>query len=168
MRKRLMAVVGLMMASAVLATPAVAQQYPPEADLVTVTDTSLVSGQTFTVSARTFLEGAPVSFVFTSDPVALGSVTADASGVATLTARVPSSASPGQHTITASGNSATGPLVVSVTVTVSGAAADTPAETLALTGASDGTLMAARVAVVVLALGGVFLLVARRRRHANT
>ena len=172
MRMRLLAVAGFVMASALAATPAVAQQYPPAENLLTLSDTTLVGGQPVTITAGSFLEGATVSFSFASDPVTLGSATANADGRATLTASIPGNASPGQHTITASGDSVDGPLLVSSTVTVSGGAADTPATTSAAelppTGVGDATSMAAIVAVIALALGGALLFIVRRRSYADT
>jgi hypothetical protein len=172
MRRRLLTVAGLVMASALSATPAVAQQYPPEPNLVMLSDTNVVSGQSVTITAGSFLEGATVSFTFESDPVALGTATAESDGVATLTALIPTNASPGQHTITASGDSVNGPLVVSATLTVSADGTEAPAAANAAelppTGVGDATTIAAVGAVIVLTLGAVLVLVARRRRYADT
>ena len=172
MKRRLLAVAGFVIASTLVAAPAVAQQYPPAENYLTLSDTTLVSGQPLTIAAGTFLDGTTVSFTFNSAPVTLGAATANADGRATLSAPIPANATPGQHTITASGESVNGPLEVSAAVTISGGAADAPATTNAAelppTGVGAVTLTAGVVAVIALALGGVLMLVARRRRYANT
>src|SRR5512138_2371710 len=82
-----------------LATPAHGQQYPPGQFGVFVSDTTVVPGQTITISAGIFASGSTVTFTFFSQPVTLGTATADADGVATIEATIPSDATPGTHTI---------------------------------------------------------------------
>jgi|SoiMethySBSTD1v2_1073268.scaffolds.fasta_scaffold118758_2 LPXTG-motif cell wall-anchored protein len=161
--------VGLTAAAAV-ATPAGAQQYPPAGNLCTVSDTTVSPGQSITLTCGTYLGGATVTFTFFSAPVDLGSATADGSGVVTAELTIPQAAA-GAHTITATGQSASGPLTNSVSLTVSasgssgaGAGAGTSGTGgLPRTG-DDSSVPLARAAIVLVAAGGALVFLARRRR----
>jgi LPXTG-motif cell wall-anchored protein len=166
MIRRSLVVVGLFVALVVIAAPAGAQQYPPAANFLAVSDTTVVPGQTITITTGTYLSGSTVTFTFFSDPTTLGSAVANAVGVASAQATVPADAPLGTHTIQASGESADGPLVQTVSVTVVPAAQAGAAVTGALprTG-SNGTIPLTRVAAVLVAGGGALVFAARRRRH---
>src|SRR5947208_398278 len=102
MRKALTAL-SLAAALAVLAGPGVAQaqSYPPSGESLTVSDSVVVPGESITISGGGADPGATVTFVFHSDPITLGSTTANSSGHFSATFAVPSGASAGTHTITA-------------------------------------------------------------------
>ena len=113
-----------------------------------------------------------MTFTFFSAPVVLGTAVADADGQVSLTAEVPSYASLGAHTITASGAAAVGgTLTQTIHLTVVGAgSADagtrvpgTVSGTLPTTG-SNNSMPLARAGALLLAVGGVAVLVTRRRR----
>lgn len=174
MIKRALIVAVSVVALFALAAPAWGQQYPPGSFFVTVSDTTVVPGQTITITAGTFGSGTTVSVAFFSQPVNLGSATAGANGTASLSATIPADATTGAHTITATGTGADGaPVSVSTTVTVveegaagagaagaGGAAGDLPR-----TG-DDSSLPLARIAAALVAVGGGLLFVTRRRRAA--
>ncbi|CAN5528248.1 hypothetical protein BH20ACT2_BH20ACT2_15350 [soil metagenome] len=158
---------------ALMVAPAVAQTYPPPAEGITISNTTVVPGQSVTVTATGYAPGTAVGFVFLSDPVDLGSVTADANGVARLTFNVPADADPGEHTVTASGLGADGsPLVQSVNLTVvgpDGAAGGqgTGRRPLPRTG-TDASIGLGQLGAGLLAAGGIAVLAARKRRVHTT
>ena len=169
----------LVAASLVLltASAAAAQQYPPAVNSLTLSPGSAAPGSQVTATAQSFEPGSTVSFELNG---VLGTATADASGVATLTFTVPDLA-PGEYTVTATGTGADGePLTVESTLTVlaPGAAGDGGAVTggeadgaadggLADTGQS-GTGSLTRLGAALLAFGGIAVLTARKRRAAAT
>lgn len=169
MLKRLLLVAGLTLGLIAAGAPAEAQQYPPAVTGCTVTDTTVTPGQSITITCSGYLGGVTVTFTFFSQPVDLGSATADASGVESFSATIPSNAAVGAHTITATGASASGTLTNSVAVTVVGAGAGaagagaTGAGDLPRTG-DDTSIPLARVAALLVAAGGIALFFARRRK----
>jgi LPXTG-motif cell wall-anchored protein len=153
-----------------LAAPAQGQQYPPDTVFITVSDTTVVPGQPIDISAGLFVPGSPASFTFFSQPVNLGTATADADGVATLSVTIPSDATPGTHTITASGTGIDGePLSVSTTVTVlaDGAAGADDGATGGLPRTGSDPMPIARIAAALVAVGGGLLFITRRRRISS-
>jgi LPXTG-motif cell wall-anchored protein len=139
-----------------------AQDYPPATNSLVASDSTVAPGQQVTFTARTFQPGSTVTFTLFSDPVRLGTATAASNGVATLTAAIPATTAAGSHRVDATGTGATGsPLTVSTALVVS----SNGAAPLPTTGSSN-TLPLATAGVVALALGGLILLVARRRRGA--
>jgi len=195
-KRTLVAIAAVGLVAAFAAAPAGAQEYPPDQDFITVDDTVVVVGQSITVTSGTYVPGSAVSHTFASQPVNLGTATAGAGGVATLTAAVPDVA-PGRHTITATGADDTGgTLRQSVTITVVAPADDdddrvaaaapgrpaapaepaaraepaapaapaAPARALPRTG--DESLPWLRVGAILVALGGVLVLLARRRHES--
>lgn len=185
MAKRLLLVIGLALGLALVgAAPSGAQEdddgYPPDgdADFITVDDTTVVVGQTITVTSGTYAAGAAVSHTFASQPIDIGTATAGSNGVAVLSATVPNVA-PGAHTITATGEDDTGgTLTQSVGVTVVAAAEDDDDDDLAaaVPGAAapgadgglpvtgDDSLPLLRVGAVLLAAGGLLVFLTRRNR----
>lgn len=135
-----------------------AQTYPPGGNTVTANDTTVTPGQSITLSAQVFQPGATVTFTLFSAPVVLGTATANSSGVATLTATIPSNTTPGTHTIEATGTGSNGqPLTVVLSITVAGAGTGLP-----VTGSSNTTPMT-QVGVAAIAAGGLLVLLAKRR-----
>lgn len=143
------------MALVVLAPAAHAQNYGAAG--ASVSDSTVSSGDTVTVTATGCEPGSTVSFLLDGSP--LGSGVTDADG--TASADVVIVASDGTHQITNSCNDA----VLTITVGA-GAAAATGAGALPRTG-SDSSLPLAKVAVVLIAAGGL-LIVATRDRSKKT
>ena len=79
--------------------------YPPgvQCTPVAITVTSVVAGQSFTVTVTGFKAGSAVTFVLHSAAANLGTFTANASGSVTASLTVPSGFAAGAHTLTASG-----------------------------------------------------------------
>lgn len=159
---------------ALLAGPvrADAQQYPPADTFCTISDTTPVPGQDVALTCGGYAAGATVTVTFFSSPVTLGTTTADADGVATLTTEIPSNAAVGRHSITTSGAAATGGTltqVIYITVVAAGAAGAGTQVPATVSGAlpttgSDGTMPLVRAGALLLAVGGVAVLATRRRR----
>ncbi len=155
-------------ASLALLVPAAAQPYPPSGGCSLALSSSVVpAGGTVTVSTAgspCYAPGATVTLTFASDPVTLGTVTANANGQFSATATIPSNASAGTHTITASGTGANGStLVLSASLTVTGGAAAAGARgPLAFTGSTD-TAPLLWISLVALVSGAAMVVGARRR-----
>ena len=130
----------------------------PVAPRVDVAEPSLVAGAQQTISLGGFQPFEVVHGVLHSTPVDLGTVTADAEGVATFVFTVPAGLETGLHTVSMTGATGT---VVEATFTVT-AAAGGPA--LAYTG-TDVVPLAGLGGALVLA-GATALLLLRRRRAA--
>lgn len=147
---------------ALLALPAVAgaQQYPPSVANLTVSDSTPGAGQQVSVTGSGFAPGANVVITFESTPVTLATVVADAAGAFTTVVTIPANATPGTHTINATGTGAGGGiLVLSAQVTVGG----TSGGTLAKTG-GNGILPLLLVAAGLVLVGGVLIVSVRRRQ----
>jgi hypothetical protein len=124
-------------------------------------------GQTTTVAGTGFPPGQPVLVQLFSDPVTLGTATADATGAFRLVVTVPSATTPGVHTLVATGPGgrprAEAPLNVSAPTGLLGAVSQvfnllspalTPVQstvTLARTGSESAR--ATRLAGLLVALG---------------
>lgn len=124
---------------------------------------SIQAGKDITVSGTGFAPGATIAFELRSDPIALGTLTADADGVLRGSLRIPASAPAGTHSLVAlSGGAviASATLVVTAAAEAGGGAAVTPGTRLAATGAETPTAIIA-LGVMLAVLGG--LLVRRRR-----
>jgi 5'-nucleotidase len=167
MLKRLIALGG--MAVLAMAAPAAAQQYPPAVNRLTCSDTTPTPGQAISCEGRTFAAGGTVTVTLNSEPVTLGSATADAAGVMALQATIPTDTPLGAHTLVA-----TGPAPNGQTLTLSLAIRVVPAQAggagtggghLPDTG-SGSSIPLAKIGLGLLALGGVIYAVASRRRKA--
>lgn len=145
---------------------------------MTATPSTVAAGGTLTVTGTGFTPCAPVALNLHSDPVALATVTADATGAFSSPVTIPADTTPGSHTITGTSGTVNG--IVSITVTAPGAtsssaggsssssAAVTPAQSggpLAFTGA-HAALYGGLGLMLVLA-GGAVAYLARRRRLEN-
>lgn len=155
-----------------MAASAGAQVYPPGTVTLTASRTAVGPGDPITFEAKGF-KGV-VDFTLFSDPVDLGSATANADGVAVLNTTIPVDTAPGQHTVVASGLDLNGnPTSVSIALTVSGEVQsagdeaaggdDAASGGLPRTG-SDKSFPLARAGAVLVVAGGVLVLIARRRR----
>jgi len=83
--------------------PASAQGYPPSSDTLAVSTSTAVPGQPITISGSGYEPGTTVTITFESTPRVIGVVQADASGRFTAEVVVPPDATPGMHTIRATG-----------------------------------------------------------------
>ena len=160
MTRRLVALSALFIGALVVAAPAGAQQYPPQQEGIQTSDSTVSPGQPITVAGCCIAGEVTITF----ESVVLGTTTASpADGSFSVQVTIPADASPGTHTITASGQAfdGSGPVVYSTTVTVSGAAAPTGAG-LPRTGSSS-TIPLTRVAIMLVVVGSAFVIGARRR-----
>lgn len=154
---------------------AAAPTYPAQAPTLTLSATSILSGDTVTIAGSGFLPGSAATVTWTGSG-ALGAagrvpgmaagtlqmgtrgLAADATGTISTGVRL---TSPGDHTITLAGTAADGsPVSLSATVTVNAAAAGDP---LPHTGAPLLTYTAVGLALVL--LGGLVVLAVRKRRR---
>jgi hypothetical protein len=172
-----------------IAGPAFAQdeEYPPSSDKLTVSESTLSPGESFTVSGDGAEPGATVTFTLkrssssalganralaarpglgqlvaavrpqAQSSVPLGSTTADADGEFSATLTIPSSTEPGVYTVTAT--SGGGVLAV---VTIRVAAASAGVGDLPFTGGN--VLPGLAIGATLIVAGGLLLLSIRRRR----
>jgi len=137
---------------------------------IAASTSSAKAGDSITVTGGGFKSGEIVNGVVESDPVSVGSATADASGEMTLTFSLPAAVPAGSHTIKLTG--ATSAIAVSVPLTVSAAqVATTTTSTTVRTTTTVGIVRSgtgsgdqAGLAFVLLAAGGALALIARQRR----
>lgn len=153
------------LALAVPAVPAGAQEYPGGGS-ITVVPVNPSPGQTITVTATGFEPGSPVTFTLFSAPIDLGTVNADASGVASASYALPSNFPLGAHTVQAAGTAPDGsPLTLSTTINVvpAGSTGTSPGRSGSLprTGSDSTNLL--RGAALLIAAGGAVVLVTRKR-----
>ncbi|HZM38263.1 MAG TPA: LPXTG cell wall anchor domain-containing protein [Acidimicrobiales bacterium] len=154
------------MALLAMAAPAAAQQYPPAVNSLTCSDTTPTPGQTISCQARTFAAGGAVTVTLNSDPVTLGTATADAAGLIALQVTIPTGTPLGAHTLVATGPAPTGQtLNLSLAITVvsaRGGGAGSTGGNLPDTGSNSIPL--AQIGLGLLAAGGVIYAIASRRR----
>lgn len=150
---RRMLILGVM--ALALFVPAAHAQYNPGTPGASVSDSTVTSGDTVTVTATGCEPGSTVTFYL--DGNTLGSATTDDSG--TASADVVITGSPGPHQISNSCNAA----VISVTIAGAGATAGA----LPRTG-SDSSLPLAKIAIVLIAAGGLLIVAARDRSKKVT
>jgi len=114
-------------------------------------------------------EGATATVVLNSDPVTLGSATANAAGQIVLQATIPTDTPLGSHTLVASGQAPNGQtLSLSLAIEVvpaQGGGTGTSGGNLPRTGDST-SLPLAKVGLGLLAVGGVIYSIAAKRRKA--
>ncbi|MFA5885951.1 MAG: hypothetical protein WDA60_19015 [Acidimicrobiia bacterium] len=99
---------------------------------------------------------------FASTPVTVGTTTAGSNGGISTSVKIPADATPGEHTITASGPAASGgTLALRATIVVTG-----PATPLAFTGSSSvGPEL--WIGMGAVAVGSLFVVGGRRRSRAT-
>lgn len=152
------------------AAPALAQ-YPPAAPSLAVSATVVTPGDPLTVSGSGWLPASEVTLTFLSSPVVLGTATTDANGAFTTQVTIPADASPGRHTIRATGLGPAGqPRTVDVAITVAGAAdrdgvVVIPDRGLPRTG--SGALASLVAAGGLLVVGTLAVVTARRRNRTE-
>jgi len=150
---------------------------------IELSPSTVQAGKSISVTGRGYQPGETVTFTLFSDPIALGSATADASGSFTYTATIPVTVAPGTHTLRVAGvlsgglaervlrvTAATAPGLPDPGLNVPGSPGSsdpmggTPGARLAATGAgTDGLLPAA----LALTLAGLALFLLRRRTRAS-
>lgn len=187
---RFLLVSGLVIGLLVAASPAGGQQYPPGTFFLSLSATTVVPGQTITATGRLTPGATSVSFAFFSDEDDLGDEAPDEDGNFSASLTIPSNATAGEHTITATDN--TGRSVSSgVTVVAAGAGgagaggagaggagaagAGAGVTGVGATGATGGLprtgddlgVPLLRVGAVLLALGGLLVFMTRSRREST-
>ena len=134
-----------------------------------LSETTVAPGGTITFSGGGFASDSDVKITLFSDPVDLGSTTADASGNFSVEVAIPDGTPAGEHHLEASGLDPDGnPLVVSLSVTVTDSgttpvAAVTPSGALPFTGSDVARTLSIGLAAVV--VGGAAVWGARRGRR---
>ncbi|MFJ2534398.1 MSCRAMM family protein [Microbacterium maritypicum] len=136
---------------------------------LTLSAGSIRAGKDITISGTGFAPGATIAFELHSDPITLGTLTADADGVLQGTLRIPASAPTGAHTLVALSGTT---VLASTALTVTAAAgtgtgsggqtggATAPGGGLASTGA-DAPIAIVAIGVLLAVMGGMLV---RRRR----
>lgn len=131
-------------------------------------------GQPITITGSGWVPGETITLTLHSDPMVLGTTTADASGDWSVTVTIPTSATCGEHTITATGSAtnraADQPKSEShgITITppcVQPSVSTTPPSSVSVTGVAAMGIGA--LGVVLLVGGGVMLLLGRRRKASS-
>lgn len=157
MVKRVLGVAALLV---LFSAPAAWAQYVPgQPGFILTPSTVTVGGQVQAVG-----QGCPKGsqVVFTINGQVIGSTTAsnDTDGSFSTTLTLPTTITPGTYTVQAQ----CGDVIMGQSLTVTGASSTTTGGTnLPSTGSNAATL--ARWALVLLAVGGLFLLAAKRRQH---
>lgn len=141
-------------------------QYPPSECGLRLGKSQARPGEPVDITGEGYKGNSNVQIEFRSVPQSMGSATTNSSGTFTKTVTIPADAAPGRHTIVATGFEPSGaPRELSAEITITAAATSAAARTATLPrtgGQSTLPLVAGGVALV--ALGGVALVAARRRR----
>ncbi len=151
-----------------LSTPAGAQGYPGTGS-ITLDKTTVPQGGTVGVTCTGFAPGTDVQITLHSDPVDLGTATADDNGEVHQNITIPPGTATGQHSVTCSGLSASGgslTLTAELMVTATGTTPVTNPTTsgtgtLPRTGSDTTELL--RVGVVLIVAGAALAVIVRRR-----
>ncbi|MEZ5342215.1 MAG: LPXTG cell wall anchor domain-containing protein [Acidimicrobiales bacterium] len=166
--------VGAVALAAMLAGPALAQEYPVQNGTLALSDTNndgkISAGESLRITGGGYAPGAEVQITVGTTPTVLGVTIANAAGEIATTVVLPSSFAGATQTVNATGaNASGGILVLGIQVTVAQAAATNPAPAaanaggsgqLAYTGSETNLMLAGGLALV--AAGGA--LVAYRKR----
>lgn len=164
-----------------LSDSVLAQQYPPSSGGLTVSASDVSPGAEVTVSGGGYGPNSEVTITFESAPVVLGVVRVDASGQFTTRVRIPVDATPGTHTLRATGAGAQGgPRVLTATINVVGRQAGpasttgggagsraTPGGALARTGSSTALPVSIAAAALIAASALLLLQVRREAQPAG-
>jgi LPXTG-motif cell wall-anchored protein len=151
MIRRTLVLLGSALLALLLFAPAASAQYPSD-DSISVDNPNPDVGDTIVVSGDCFPPGSTVTVTLTQggNTVVLGTTTSDANGHYSIAVVIPAGFSAGPATLTACG--------VSIVINIGGATV----ATLPRTGSSSSLPMA-RIAVVLVAAGGLLVLSARKR-----
>jgi hypothetical protein len=168
------ALAGCVALAAVFAAPVGAQVYPPNQCSLALSVSAAVPGQTIIAGSANcspgFAAGATVTITLESDPVYLGTATADADGQFSIPVTIPGDATPGAHSVVATGQGASGspPTIRAGLMIMSGTAgarSEGAAGALAFTGSDSLPLV--WIALALLTVGTAFVLAVRRRAQAR-
>jgi len=111
--------------------------------------------------------GSSVSAILHSDPVALGTLTADGSGLASARFSIPANVATGSHSVVLTGTDPSdAPRIVTIPVTVATGGSGIAGQALAFTGAHARDLTS--VALLLIAVGLFVLGQVARRRGASS
>jgi hypothetical protein len=157
MRQITRVLAGSFLLTAFLATPVLAQPYPPDEPTAGVTRTVVVPCGTTTVTGSNWLAGSTVEITFDGEVIETGTVGSD--GTFSTTVTIPCDTLPGTYVLGITGTAEDGsPQTVTMTITVvaAGGGAGAPG-----TGANLGAGILILAALLVV---GVTALVATRRR----
>ena len=121
--KRLLGVpAGALLLGLVFASPALAQQYPPQKATCGVSDTFVLPGQQVTISGDNWKAGSTVTLTLQPDGISLGQGSVGGDGSFSVSVTIPSSVSEGSHSVQCSGVDAKGVArVLGVSVSALGA-----------------------------------------------
>lgn len=161
-RRTVLLIVALAAVAAIgAAGPAAAQGYTPTTVVIVPVD-----GNTVNVNGTGFLPGATITVTIQSNPIVLGTATANASGSFSKDFEIPC-VEDGLHTITASGTGANGlPASTSTQVTIKNCVIATDAR-LAFTGSND-TFPFVGAGIGLVLAGAVLIVIAHRRRSTHS
>lgn len=158
-------ITGTLVALFFIGGAASAQQYPVQESTLQTNKTEVRPGEPITVSGEGFAPNTTVTITF-DDAVVLGTTQTRPDGTFSTTVTIPANASPGTHTITATGTAANGGTRrLTTTVRVLGTAAAAPGGTLPRTGTGITAPLAASAGLLI-AAGVVAVTATRRRRLA--
>ena len=151
MIRRTFVLLGSAFLALLLFAPAASAQYPND-DSISVDNPNPNVGDSIVVSGDCFPPGSLVTVTLTQggNTVVVGQTTSDANGHYSVTITIPAGFTAGPATLTACG--------VSIVINIGG----TAVATLPRTGSSSSLPMA-RIAVVLVAAGGLLVLSARKR-----
>ena len=152
MRKIARALVGSFLLTALLATPVLAQGYPPGAQTIEVSDSTVFPCGTVTVSGENLVPGTTVNITF--DGEVIGSAVVGADGTYSTSVTIPCDTAPGTYVLGAGG--------VNTQITVLAAGGVGGGGGVPATGANLGIGVLILAALMVV---GVTALVATRRRE---
>jgi len=170
----LAALIGCVALVGVFSAPAGAQVYPPNRCSLALSVSAAVPGQTIVAGSANcspgFAAGATVEITLEPDPMHLDTVTADANGQFSTPVTIPGGATPGAHTVVATGRAANGSTpAINAGLTImsgtAGARAGGAGGALAFTGSDSLPLV--WIALALLTVGTAFVLAVRRRAQAR-
>jgi LPXTG-motif cell wall-anchored protein len=147
-----------------LAAPAMA--YPPGGGDLALSSSSVGQGGSDTGQGSGFTANELVNAYVFSAHIFVGTTTANAAGVATLTFKVPKSLATGAHHVEFVGQTSGQIDIAPLTVTAAKTVPSSSGSTLPFTGGSDIWQLTAIGAGLVLLGGGAVVGVRRRRTHA--
>jgi len=132
-----------------------------------VSPSSVAPGGIITVQTDGWKSGSSVSAILHSDPVALGTLTADGSGLASARFSIPANVATGSHSVVLTGTDPSdAPRIVTIPVTVATGGTGIAGQALAFTGAHARDLTS--VALLLIAVGLFVLGQVARRRGASS
>lgn len=172
MIRRVLAVAGVMACLAVgfVATANVASaQYEPGQCGFIVTPSSVVAGETVSITGQGFPSGSVVTFSLGGIVIAQATASTDGTGVVSTSATIPSNIDTGSYTITAdcAGTVATQSINISAASSSSGNTnSGSTSGSLASTGLDPMPIV--KIGLLLLACGGLVVLASKRREHARS